>query len=61
MPEGEWHAVRRELTAAADAELAAWWARYHRTLATSNHEFAKYRRSQVSANFPMALQATAGP
>ncbi|MDP9373201.1 MAG: hypothetical protein M3Q65_12270 [Chloroflexota bacterium] len=44
VPEGEWHAVRRELTAAADAELAAWWARYHRTLATSNREFATYRR-----------------
>lgn len=44
MPEGQWRAARRELTATAEAELAAWWARYHRALATSNREFAKYRR-----------------
>ncbi len=42
--EGRWRVARRELAAVADAELAGWWARYHRALATSNREFAKYRR-----------------
>ncbi len=43
-PEGQWRAARRELTAAADAELAGWWARYHRALDTSNREFVKHER-----------------
>ncbi len=43
VPEGQWRAARRELTAGAEAELADWWGRYHRALAASNREFAKYR------------------
>ena len=43
VPEGQWRAARRELTAGAEAELADWWGRYYRALAASNREFAKYR------------------